>query len=289
MVHSILSAGMKVGDCQRKMIAFLTPLYGEGEAKAMTRLIFHNLKGWSVTDLVINADQPVSQYIADKINNIVAQLNTGMPLQYILGEARFYGMDLKVSPAVLIPRQETEELVDLIVTQNKSNDLNVLDICTGSGAIAIALARNLPFSKVEALDISEDALKIAQINAEDKHAGIKFDCADIFKWNPQSDFYDIIVSNPPYIAEKEKVDMDKNVLDFEPHIALFVPDDDPLRFYKRIAEVASVGLKRGGKLYLEINPLYADRLKTLLESKFKDVVIIKDISGRNRFAECVND
>lgn len=262
----------------------LSPIYGYDEARAMIRLIFNNLKGWDTTDLLINEDQPVSDYIRGKIVGILARLLKNEPIQYILGEARFYGMTLKVDRSTLIPRHETEELVDIIVDENKESDLRVLDICTGSGAIAIALARNLLFPKVSALDISPDAVKIAEENARDLHADINFFVEDVFRYEPEPDSFDIIVSNPPYVDESEKSDMELNVLEYEPSSALFVPDDNPLVFYSRIFEIATTALSARGKIYLEINPRHASDLRTLASREgFHDIRIIKDISQRDRF------
>lgn len=277
-----------VGELARELRFILARHYGEGEARAMTGLVFHHLKGWNATDLVINYDLVVSDYILDKINVIMDRLVRGEPLQYILGEARFYGMDLYVSPSVLIPRPETEELVDIIVKHNPGPDLRVLDIGTGSGAIAIALSRNLPFSKVTAIDISEDALAVARKNADALHARINFMHADVFTYEPASDSFDIIVSNPPYVAESERKDMDRNVLDYEPAQALFVSDDRPLIYYSRISEIAIRSLVPGGRLYFEINPMFADSLRAMLESDgFVSVEIMEDISRRKRFASAV--
>lgn len=287
MKISIIDTGRKwkVGDLFREIIGRLSPQYGEGEAKAMCRLIFCNLKGWSVTDLIINEDREVSEYIIEKINGILERLGADEPLQYILGEARFYGMDLKVDRSVLIPRHETEELVDLIVRENPGSDLRVLDIGTGSGAIAIALSRNLRFPHVTAVDISESALAVAHENALSLHARIDFRREDIFTYEPPRRAFDIIVSNPPYIAEKEKRDMARNVLDYEPESALFVPDENPLIYYRRISSVAMWALNDGGRLYFEINPLYASGLKDMLNaSGYVDVRIIDDISHRPRMA-----
>lgn len=282
------NAPMRIWELQRAIVQALSPRYGQVEAKAMVSLIFHHLKGWDSTALVINSDTEASQYLVEKIDEILGRLMHGEPLQYILGEARFYGMDLKVDRSVLIPRQETEELVDMIVKANEANDLRVLDVGTGSGAIAIALSRNLKFPEVEAIDISESALEIARENARLKHAKIDFKCEDIFKFEPEPESYDIIVSNPPYVAESERKDMDVNVLDYEPELALFVPDSNPLLYYSRIAEVASIGLRSGGKLYFEINPLFAKELRAMLQQlSFSDVDIIKDISGRDRFASAI--
>lgn len=262
----------------------LAPVYGEGEAKAMVRLIFHHLKGWSATDIIVNGDRQVSPYIHSLIERIMKRILNGEPIQYVLGDVRFYGMDFKVNRNVLIPRPETEELVDMIVKENGRCDLRVLDIGTGSGAIAIALSRNLRFPRVTAIDISAEALEVAGENARRLHADIFLREKDIFTYMPPEDSYDIIVSNPPYIPEEEKEDMERNVLDYEPGLALFVPDSEPLLYYNRISEVAIRALAPGGKLYLEINPRFADALRGMLqETGLTDVEIFKDISHRQRF------
>lgn len=272
-------------DMQRRLV----PVYGEGEAKAMVRLIFHSLKGWSLTDMMIHSDNPASEYLIQKTDGILNRLMKFEPIQYILGEAYFYGMTFKVTPATLIPRPETEELVDMIVKENQGEkDLSVLDIGTGSGAIAIALSRNLPFSEVSAIDISPEALEIAEENAQNLHAQIAFINADVFSFMPKPDTLDIIASNPPYIDESEKDDMEPNVVDYEPHQALFVPDRSPLLYYSRITDIAETGLKSNGRLYLEINPRHADELKTNLEKAgFADVTILNDINGKRRFIKCL--
>lgn len=288
MNQSEKNDAITVSALAREMRKRLEPSYGQGEAKAMTSLIFHHLKGWNATDMIINADRPVSDYVLEKTRDFLDRLDSGEPLQYILGEARFYGMDLKVSPAVLIPRQETEELVDLVVRENKGDDLRVLDIGTGSGAIAIALSRNLPFSRVTAIDISAAALAVARENASALHARIELLEQDVFTYAPAPGSFDIIVSNPPYIARSESKDMDSNVLDHEPHMALFVPDDDPLLYYSRIAEIGRSALAGHGRLYFEINPRFADILATMLRTEgYADVRIIDDISHRRRFAAAI--
>ncbi len=277
---------MKVEELARELRNHLSPEYGLEEASAMTSLIFHHLKGWNRTELIVNGDLPVSDRILAKTGEILARLERHEPIQYILGEARFYGMDLKVCPGVLVPRPETAGLVDIIADAFRSrSDLNILDIGTGSGAIAIALARNLPFSHVTGIDISEDALDIARENDRNLKAGVNFLLKDIFTWNPGSDMFDIIVSNPPYITEEERKDMDANVLDYEPEQALFVPDDDPLKYYRRIGELSANALKGGGTLYFEINPRFAGELRDMLEAfGFRNVEIIRDSYGRLRFA-----
>lgn len=270
-----------------KLRAALFPLYGKSESDAIIRLIFHYLKGWNLTDMLIHQDEELSPYIKEKVEEILQRLLKQEPIQYITGEARFHGMDIKVKPGVLIPRPETDELVDIIIDENKGKeDLKVLDLCTGSGCIAIALARNLPFSKVTAVDFSEDAIEVAKENTTFLKTRIDVVKADIFSWKPKGK-YDIIVSNPPYVMDKEALTMDKNVLDYEPHEALFVRDDNPLEYYSRIADIAKECLSEGGKLYLEINPLTASALKSLMESKgFSDISILPDSSGKLRFLIC---
>lgn len=264
----------------------LVPIYGEGETKGMISLIFQNLKNWDLTNLIINYDLPASEYLKDSVSSILDRLKAGEPIQYILGKANFYGLYLNVNKSTLIPRPETEQLVDMIVKKySRISDLRILDIGTGSGAIAIALARNLPFSKLTAIDISKDAVKVAEENADSlKCNDIKFITADIFKFEPYPESFDIIVSNPPYICLSEAEEMEDNVLEHEPHSALFVPDDDPLRYYRHIAMIAKNGLSPNGSLFFEINPLYSDQLKRLLEkSGFSDVEITKDTFNRERF------
>lgn len=276
---------MQVEDFARSLRARLEGMYGTGEATAMVRLIFNVMKGWSATDMIVNADREISDMFRNQVGKVMERIERGEPIQYVLGTARFYGMDLKVDSRVLIPRPETEELVDMIVARFKNReDLKVLDIGTGSGAIAIALSRNLPFSDVTGIDLSEGALQVARENAADLHACISLIHADIFKWMPEPDSLDIVVSNPPYIPEEEKRDMETNVLDYEPASALFVPDSDPLVYYRRIAEVASVGLRVDGRIYFEINPRFAEQIKKMLEERgYLDVEVTQDISRRDRF------
>ena len=187
---------------------------------------------------------------------------------------------------MLIPRPETAELVDRIVDRHRDrSDLRVLDVGCGSGAISVALARNFPFSRVTGLDVSPEAIEIARGNAEALKANVSFVQADIFAWRGEPDSFDIVVSNPPYIAEFEKKDMEANVLEYEPAQALFVPDDDPLRFYRRICEVARNVLVPGGQLWFEINPIYASQMRQLMtDTGFADVETWLDSYGKMRFA-----
>lgn len=266
----------------------LIPLYGKGETEAIIRIIFHHLKNWNLTDILIHKEDELSPFIRGQIDEILERLLKYEPIQYITGEARFHGMELKIKPGVLIPRPETEELVDIIIDRNKErDDLRILDVCTGSGCIALALARNLPFSKVTAIDISPLAIEVARENSDLLKTKIKIVENDIFEWDPHEK-YDIIVSNPPYVLDKEALHMEKNVLNYEPHEALFVRDDDPLVFYERISDLSLECLAENGELYFEINPLFADSLKKMLEKKgFSEVSIIRDSYGKERFISSV--
>lgn len=252
----------------------------------MVNIIFENLKGWTVTDILVKSDSDVTDYLIQKANAAVDRLLENEPIQYIFGSAHFYGMKFKVNRHTLIPRQETAQLVDIIVKEwNGKSDLKVLDLGTGSGCIAIALARNLPFSSVTGIDISENALEVAWENAKELRTAVRFRNDDILKLEPEADaLYDIIVSNPPYIATAEAKDMEANVLDFEPHSALFVPDSNPLLFYKAISRYAGTSLKKGGKLYFEINPLFAKELQQFMaDSGWGKVELERDMQKQYRF------
>lgn len=263
----------------------LAPVYGDGEARWMLRIVMEHVKGWDQTELAIRAADEVSDFIVGRVNETVDLLLKGEPIQYIYGDTYWYGMTLKVTPDVLIPRPETEELVDLIVKENPASDLRVLDVCTGSGCIAIALAKALDFPVVDATDISDKALTIAKENASLQKVKVNFFKADAL--NPKENDgvrYDIIVSNPPYVMESEKAQMDRNVLDYEPALALFVPDDDALKFYKAIAIFAKDTLSEKGRLYFELNPLTAEALKKWMTAEgWNDVQTLPDMYGKTRF------
>lgn len=277
-------------DTLRKLREILRPLYGNGETEAIIRIMFHYLKGWNTVDIIMHEDASLSPFIKSEIDAILKRLVKHEPIQYITGEARFHGMEMKVTPDVLIPRPETDELVDIIVSDaGETEDLRVLDIGTGSGCIAIALARSLRFPTVTAVDISDAALAVARENASNLKANISFIKEDILTDSPEG-IFDIIVSNPPYIDESEKSGMEPNVLDYEPKIALFVPDNNPLLFYKRIAEIAVRKLSPAGKLYFEINPRHADELsRYLTDCGFDDVQVIRDSFGKLRFIKATNN
>lgn len=276
---------MTVKEVADKAYRSLAPRFGEGEARWTVRLMMEEFKNYSPVDMAVRGDFDAGENVERRIDETVGRLLNGEPIQYIFGRARFYGMNLKVTPDVLIPRPETEELVDLIVNdRGGERDLRVLDVCTGSGCIAIALARNLPFSEVDAIDISREALAVARENASELKAAVSFKERDALRMGADGAEYDIIVSNPPYIAEHERAEMDRNVLEHEPALALFVPDADPLRFYIAIARYALVALKEQGGLYFEINPLYASDLAGQMKAMgWSDVSILPDMQKKNRF------
>ena len=257
------------------------------EAQAMIRVICEDVFNYDPVDVALRQESELPEFAQDKVADIIARLRRHEPLQYIVGSARFHGHRFKVTPAVLIPRPETEQLVDIIVDENTASDLRVLDMGTGSGCIAISLARVLKFAQVEALDVSRDALAVARENAATLKAKVRFFESDMLSPQPPAR-YDIIVSNPPYICWSEREAMDRNVKDYEPGQALFVPDNDPLLFYKAIAPYAAQSLERGGRLYLEINQRFGNEVKRLLEDNgFDEVRIIEDSFGKVRFAAAI--
>ena len=280
-----------VATLSREITSRLEPAFGPGEARAMTRVIWEDLKGYTPTDLVLKSDFPVSEYMLAKIRKVVDDVaDKGIPLQYVLGEARFYGMRFEVTPAVLIPRPETAELVDMIVDRDGSRaDLRVLDVGTGSGCIAVALARNLPFAAVTGIDCSAAALDIARRNAQALRTRVTFEQADILTLAaPSAPLYDVIVSNPPYVMEKERPTMDAYVADHEPAGALFVPDDDPLRFYHAINRYAWAALADNGELYFELNPLTAEQLAAeMRQAGWLKVALARDSQGQLRFLSAI--
>lgn len=270
----------------------LTPLYGEGEAKAIARMVYEVRYGLTFTDLCIGKDTQLSADDQAELDEIAQRLERHEPIQYVLGKAEFMGEWFDVEPGVLIPRPETEELVrwkPLPLPSPKGEGVNILDIGTGSGCIAITLAAKCPKAKVTAWDISEKALEVARANAIRLKVNVSFQQVDILSESPlplegDGGGFSIIVSNPPYICNKEREAMEQNVLDYEPHTALFVPDDDPLLFYRAIAEYGNKALKSDGWLYFEINPLYAEPLRELLSTmSYQDLEIKNDQYGKQRF------
>ena len=266
----------------------LTPLYDAGEAQAIVRTVLDVEYGMTLTDIICGKVNELSSDEERNLEEIITRLQNGEPVQYVLGEADFAGRTFHVEPGVLIPRPETAELCQWIeedVSSLKADERKqILDICTGSGCIAITLGLTIPNSEVTGWDISEDALRIAQGNVEMLKAGnVRIEYQDALMLPKAAEAADIIVSNPPYICEKEKADMEKNVLEHEPSIALFVPDEDPLKFYRAIAEYASSALKSEGALYFEINPIYEKETREMLQSLgFKDIETKEDAFGKKR-------
>lgn len=280
----------------------LTPLYDAGEAQAIVRTVLDVKYGMTLTDIICGKVNEISADEERKLEEIIIRLQKGEPVQYVLGEADFAGRTFHVEPGVLIPRPETAELCQWIEEDMagkstvSSEDFSedspqatddaklILDICTGSGCIAITLGLNIPNSEVTGWDISEDALRIARGNVEMlKARNVRIEYQDALALPKAAEAADLIVSNPPYICEKEKADMEKNVLEHEPSLSLFVPDEDPLKFYRAIAEYASSALKSGGALYFEINPIYEKETREmLLKLDFKDIETKEDTFGKKR-------
>ena len=278
----------------------LTPLYDAGEAQAIVRTVLDVEYGMTLTDIICGKVNELSSDEERNLEEIITRLQNGEPVQYVLGEADFAGRTFHVEPGVLIPRPETAELCQWIEEEVSSLEADerkqILDICTGSGCIAITLGLNIPNSEVTGWDISEDALRIAQGNVEMLKAGnvrIEYQDALMLPKTAEAESslskgWNIIVSNPPYICEKEKADMEKNVLEHEPSIALFVPDKEPLKFYHTIAEYASSALKSEGALYFEINPIYEKETREMLEELgFKDIETKEDAYGKKRMMKAM--
>ena len=262
----------------------LNGIYPPSEIQAFTYLIFESIFHIDKTHFLRNKDNQLSAIEQIRIEEIVLDLKKQKPIQYILGETEFYGLRFEVNENVLIPRPETEELVENIL-KTASSEVQILDIGTGSGCIAIALAKYLPYSSVYGIDISNEALKIAKQNANNNKANVQFTNHDIFHKLPDSlpERWDIIVSNPPYITPDEKELMSANVLNYEPHQALFAPQDKPLLFYERIAEIGLQQLKVGGFLFFETSAIYGKETATMLKQKgYNSVELFKDISGKDR-------
>lgn len=268
----------------------LNDLYNNNETEALTLWVVSEIMELSKATIKAFPEKELTVLQQELSSSILMELKTGKPLQYILGYTEFYGLKFVVNPAVLIPRPETEELVEWIVNSvDAGKNISILDIGTGSGCIPISLKKNLPNSNISAIDVSPEALQTAKINAELNDVEIDFIEADILKHSqPLTQNLQLIVSNPPYITPADKMQMHLNVVGFEPHTALFVPQDDPLLFYKAIADFAIANLTPGGLLFLEINESYGQETTELLSRKgFKNMEIKKDMSGRNRMIKAL--
>lgn len=278
---------MLAKDYRNNFIEKLLPLYDVLEAESFFYIILEDFHQMKRIDLALNPTFVFSEEEVAKWNSVLEKLEKEIPIQYILGNAHFYGLEFEVNENTLIPRPETEELVEWIIKDNSKiegfKDLKILDIGTGSGCIAISLAKNLPHAKVFAIDVSEKALETAKKNAFKNEAEVTFLLKNILETEDLEQQFDIIVSNPPYVRNLEKEEIKKNVLDYEPHLALFVEDNDALIFYRKISELAQKNLTENGQLYFEINQYLGTEMIDLLEVKnFKNIELRKDIYDNDR-------
>ncbi|MGA9649701.1 peptide chain release factor N(5)-glutamine methyltransferase [Pedobacter sp.] len=273
---------MNIKALEKEYIQSLSHFYDNDEAKAIFNLAASSVLKVTKSQLVIDKEKEILAKDSNKLSKILTDLKTGKPVQQVLGETIFYGLPFKVTSNVLIPRPETEELVDWVINHVKDKKESLLDIGTGSGCIPIVLKKHLPHLDVSSIDISSEALKVAAENAQLNKININLIEADILKYSTDK-MYDVIVSNPPYIRELEKAEMHENVLIHEPHTALFVSDENPLIFYKAIADFALSNLNPNGYLFFEINEyLWEETLQILIDKRFKNIELKKDMQGKDR-------
>ena len=282
---------MKIKEYRTQFIQNLTALYGEDEAESFFYLILENQQQLKRIDLALQPDLILSTDALKVWDQFLQQLKNEIPVQYVLGNTSFFGLDFEVNNAVLIPRPETEELVEWILNSLQSTVTNqkvkIIDIGTGSGCIAISLAKNIPTAHVTALDVSVDALATAQKNAQNNQVTVAFKNQNILETYDLQEQFDVIVSNPPYVRNLEKQEIKNNVLHHEPHLALFVENDNALIFYKKIADLAQKNLKPNGFLFFEINQYLGKETVDLLEKlNFKNIELRKDIYGNDRMIRC---
>ncbi len=276
---------MNSKELYRSFLVELQAVYDLNEATVITDWVFDNIAGIKKSDLIKNPLQPVAPHLVKKLAEKKEELLQHKPVQYVMGNTTFYNMQFQVNNKVLIPRPETEEMTNLIINSNRfeQKQINVLDIGTGSGCIAVAIKKNLPSSRVLAIDISEEALEVARANAITNKTNIQcnlFDFLDESRW-PELLLFDIIVSNPPYIPANEKTKMEKNVIDYEPHNALFVPDNNPLLFYEKIAKFGRSHLNYNGKIYVETHEDFTTQVAAVF-SAYQQVLVKKDLFGKER-------
>lgn len=266
----------------------LQGVYSNSEALAIAKLLLIQYFGFTQLEFYGGKDKYLSVNEQKELNNILRRLQNNEPIQYVLGKETFCGLTFEVDPNVLIPRPETQELVEWIVSENPDSRLKILDIGTGSGCIAISLAKQLKKANVTAWDISESALQVASRNAALNGVSVCFEQINVLNLFDKTDKFDIVVSNPPYVTNKEKQSMERNVLDWEPEIALFVPDDDPFLFYMKIADTCIDILNANRKLYFEINQHYGEEIKSILEEKgYRQVELRKDTFGNDRMIKAL--
>ncbi len=263
----------------------LAPVYEPQEIKSLMAEVFSHFMGWDRVQLSLNHKSTINESDLLKVYFAIKDLKNHRPLQYITGKTEFYGLDLLVDENVLIPRPETEELIALIMKDKGQNPIRILDMGTGSGAIAIALAKNFPEAKVSACDVSKEALVLAKQNAAKNQVNIDFFEMDMMLSSEKelNGEFDLIVSNPPYVCLSEKVMMRKNVLDYEPHLALFVEDQDPLCFYRAILKTAQTALEENGFVFFEINERFGQAMLNLSESMEFSAELYQDVNGKDRF------
>ena len=276
----------------KKITAELDKIYQNEELRSIVHAICCDILGFSSTTYFIKEEVTLTHQQEVLLEEIILRLKKGEPLQYIEGKAPFCGLDFSVRPGVLIPRPETAELVDWIVQDHATQQLRILDLGTGSGCIAITLDKRLPQAKVAACDISHEALSVAKENNSRNGASVEFFHHNMLDLaTPLSYSYNILVSNPPYIMQSEAKGMERHVTEWEPHTALFVPDNDALCFYRAIAEIGQTdALLPGGAIYVEINQQLGEETKRLFESYgYKEVELRKDIFGNNRMVKCVKN
>lgn len=289
---------MKISELKSSFKSSLEGLYPSEEVQSFFDILADKYLSLSRIQIALKPDAKVSEEDSERFEKAILRLKKQEPIQYIIGETEFYGLLFKVNQHTLIPRPETEELVEWIVSEQasatqKDNSITVLDIGTGSGCIAISLARNLPNSEVNAVDISSEAIKMARHNAVENGVAVEFFQTDVLKAKSlpsgavQSEKrYDIIVSNPPYVRELEKEQMQPNVLEYEPETALFVHDNDPLLFYRVISRLAKTSLKPGGTLFFEINEYFGNEVVALLKDDgFTNIEVKQDIYGKDRMVK----
>jgi release factor glutamine methyltransferase len=269
----------------------LNEIYDEPEVKALTNLIIKTVLNLTKLHQLYFEEKKVSNSEKVRIIEICKELKRGKPLQYIFGETEFFGCKIRVTPATLIPRPETEELVQLVLNENKDFSGHIIDFGTGSGCIAIALALNLPHSKITGIDISPEALVVAGENAMLNNVSVNFLTGDILSFDPHTfPKAGIIISNPPYVRNSERILMNKNVTDFEPHLALFVPDSDPLLYYKGILLIAGKILEPSGRIYFEINEAFGNEMTELMLSfGYSEVKPVSDINGKVRMIKGIKN
>ena len=298
--------GFNLQKTKRHFTEVLAEKFPKREAEQLMRILLDDLFGIDWNQQLMNPDLRIDEHQHYQLSEAVKRLLAGEPVQYVTGIARFNDLLLKVSPAVLIPRPETEEFVQKICTSSlpchscegvceggesmggSPKRIRIWDIGTGSGCIAIALAKQFPHAEVIAFDVSEEALQIAKENAESNGANVTFVHDDVL--NPSSDYFnqpvDLVVSNPPYVCDSERASMEANVLDWEPEKALFVPDDDPLRFYRQILALAKKQLNPNGQVWFEINERMGEEMRSLChEIGFSDAEVLEDFAGKSRFVK----